>query len=854
LILKNLRDYLNNRFSDRGKINRLLNPIPVKNKLPELFALITFFSFLSCTREKIAFETTYLKVGINGKGYITSFFDRQRSVEYLPKGESSPLLTLYGDSTYIRPTSAEYNPQEKKISLSYPNGSKAVIGAVAKGEYLRFELISLEPRNGVEAVVWGPYPTSIDEMIGETICVVRDKEFAFGMQALNINTIEGLPDGDDNGGGGGIIEPLPGQELPDSLKDKIGQRADVNVNITGDMPDYIRMYRGSAAVRKPYGSELRLFSRDRRTARVIKNWLGNSDYTQYAEPVDVDFAGTAIAMFGCPEPETLDIIETIELGEGLPHPMLDGVWIKRSTFPGEAYLLNEGDPMQGIKYAKECGFRLIHIGDIFSSWGHFGYSGKRFPGGLKDIVKVNETAEKEGISLGVHTLGMFTGKNDPYVTPVPSDSLCKTGSSVLTNDAGAEDDVIYIRDPLYFRYPGTTHTVKIEKELVNYRKVSDDEPWRLIDCQRGQYGTAIAEHISGTVIDKLTNDSYSGFYPDIKLQDAYARRLAAVCNETGIDLMDFDGFGGESPTGHGTYGAARFIDTWYQNIDRYRLTCGAGTFHYYWHIYAFMNWGEPWYNALRESQVNYRIENQRYFERNLMPGMLGWFTLNPEFRPEEVEWIQARSAAFNAGYLLRVDESIEKNGYRDQLFEAIREWQKARRSGSFTPEQKKRMKDPENEFHLEKTGNGSWNLYPVKLIRGFEHKFRDVQTGEPVSSKFMVNNPFEEQPLQFYVSAFPTGNDMSSAVSRINFKINNYQTMDLNVVMKSGDRLLCDGNKVYLCDKTWNKLKVIYEGIIPVIENGDSEIAVTSDFEGSGSPKLQIEFKSVGKPDKVEKL
>jgi hypothetical protein len=784
------------------------------NNLTKYLTLVILMSCLSCSREKITLETPYLKVGINGKGFITSFFDRQKAVEYFPKGESSPLLTLYKDSVYVKPASAVYNVQEKKINLKYPNGSLAVIEIEVKGEYLRFELLSLEPRNGVEALVWGPYPTTISEKIGETICVVRDNHFAIGLQALNINTIEGLPDGDDNCGGGGVIEPLPGQALPDSLKDKIGQKADVNVNITGDMPEYIRLYRGSAAVRKPYGSELRLFSRDRRITRIIKNWLGNKDYIQYAEPIDVDFAGSAIAMFGCPEPMTLDIIEKIELGERLPHPMLDGVWIKRSAFPGEAYLLNEGDPVQAIRYAKACGFRLVHIGDIFQSWGHFGYSEKRFPGGITDIKRITETARKEGISLGVHTLTMFTGKNDSYVTPVPSDSLCKTGSSFLTKDIGAADDIIYIKDPAYFKYPGTTHTAKIGKELINYRKVSEDEPWRLVDCQRAQYGTKPDSHKSADIIDKLTNDSYSGFYPDIKLQDTYAKRLAEVCNETGVDLMDFDGYGGESPTGHGTYGAARFIDTWYKNLDRYRLTCGAGTFHYYWHIYAFMNWGEPWYNALRESQVNYRIENQRYFERNLMPGMLGWFTLNPEFRPEEVEWIQARSAAFNAGYLLRVDESIERNGYKDQLFEAIREWQKARRSGAFTEKQIERMKDPKNEFHLEKTGNESWDLYPVKLTRGFGHKFRDVQTGEPVSSKIIINNPFEEQPLQFYISALPAGNDMSATVSGIQFKIRNYQTLDLNISMKAGDRLVCDGKKVYLCDKTWNKLKIVYEGKI----------------------------------------
>ena len=825
----------------------------MRKTLTKFIALVSLISIFSCNREKIAFETPLLKVGINGKGFITSIFDRGGSAEYLPKGESAPILTLYSEPSYIQPSAAEYSPSEGKLKLKYPNGSTAVISVEARGAYIRFELLSVEPRNGVDAVVWGPYPTVINEKIGETICVVRNKKFAFGLQALDINTIEGLPDGDDNCGGGGVIEPLPGQVLPDSLKDKIGKRVEVNVNITGDMPEYIRLYRGSAAIRKLYGSELRLFSRDRRIARVIKNWLGNKDYTQYAEPIDVDFTGSAIAMFGCPEPMTLDVIEKIELGEGLPHPVFDGTWIKRSSFPGEAYLLNEDDPLKSIKYAKACGFRLIHIGDIFQTWGHFGYSQKRFPGGIKEIEREVANAGKEGISIGIHTLGMFTGKNDSYITPVPSDSLCKTGSTILTRDAGADDNVIYIKDPVYFKYLGSTHTAKIGNELLNYSKVSEDEPWRLLDCQRGQYGTGQDNHGSGDVIDKLTNDSYSGFYPDINLQDTYARRLAEVCNETGVDLMDFDGFGGESPTGHGTYGAARFIDTWYKNIERARLVCGAGTFHYYWHIYAFMNWGEPWYNALRESQVNYRIENQRYFDRNLMPGMLGWFTLNPEFRPEEVEWIQARSAAFDAGYLLRVDESIEKSGFKDQLFEAIREWQKARKSGAFSAELRELMKDPKNEFHLEKSGDDIWNLYPVKLARGFEHKFRDVQTGEPVASKFIVNNPFQEQPLQFYISASATDNDMSSTASNIQLKINNYQTLELDVALKSGDRLICDGEKIYLCDKNWMKQKVIYNGKIPVMGNGNSEIVVSTDFSSHGSPHLGFEFKFAGKPEIVKK-
>jgi hypothetical protein len=35
---------------------------------------------------------------------------------------------------------------------------------------------------------------------------------------------------------------------------------------------------------------------------------------------------------------------------------------------------------------------------------------------------------------------------------------------------------------------------------------------------------------------------------------------------------------------------------------------------------------------------------------------------------------------------------------------------------------------------------------PMKLSQGFEFKFREVQTGEPVVSKCTVNNPFDKHP------------------------------------------------------------------------------------------------------------
>lgn len=801
--------------------------------------------FLSCGQKGIVFKTDSFGMEIDSKGFIVSWTDVQHGRNYFPQKAKAPLLALYKDGAYIMPDLMQYDQANQRIGLTYPNGSVASLKINEKPDYVRLELVSVEPRNEVQAIVWGPYPTTLDKWIGETVGVVRNDDYAIGVQALNIITGEGLPDMRSHKYGQMYIDPLPGQVVPDSLKGKIGESASVDVNQTGDLPEYVRIYRGNAARKTQMGSEILFYALDRRIPRTI----GSGESLQYIEPIEVDFAGSAIALFGCPENKVLDIIEKIELEENLPHPEIDGTWIKRHSRLGEAYLLYEGGSQEDcIKYADAFGFKLVHIGDVFQTWGQFGLHTRRFPKGAEDIRKFTDKAREKQLSIGVHTLTMFTSTNDAYVSPVPSDSLCKTGSGKLQKDISADSKEIEVDDPAFFLNTGNTHTVKIGKELIGYDRITKEKPYRLLACTRGQFGTIPAEHKVGSMVDKLANNSYRGFYPDNNLQEKFAIRLAEVCNETGIDLMDFDGFD-LCPTGQDTYGDAKFIDLWYKNLDRARLACGSQTSHYYWHIYSFMNWGEPWYSALRESQVNYRIENQRYFQRNYMPGMLGWFSIHPDYRPEEIEWIQARSAAFNAGYLLRVDERIENNGFKEQLFESVREWQKARHAKAFTKDQLERMKNPKNEFHLEKSAGG-WLLYPVTLVRGFEHTYRMSQTGEDVTNKTTFRNPYDQQAVQFFITCQTVEGDRKASVDNLSIVVNNSQTINIPYSIKADDRFYCDGQALYLCDKQWNKLKKI-DVQLPEWKNGENEILTKSRFSGENAPRIKFEFKAMGMPENV---
>ncbi|MDR3260373.1 MAG: hypothetical protein LBT78_00910, partial [Tannerella sp.] len=220
-------------------------------------------------------------------------------------------------------------------------------------------------------------------------------------------------------------------------------------------------------------------------------------------------------------------------------------------------------------------------------------------------------------------------------------------------------------------------------------------------------------------------------------------------------------------------------------------------------------------------------------------------------RPEELEWIQARSAAFDAGYLLRVEEHIETNGFEQALYEVVREWQQARQAKAFTSEQRERMKNPKNEFHLEKAGANQWRLYPVTFKRNLEHTFREVQTGEPIATTLTFDNPYDSQPVQFYVTARSADGNTTATVNRLTIEFNNYHSIEINEPLKAGDKLYCDGKCIYLCDGQWNKLRPVYSDKIPAWNTGDNNLVIKSTFSGNQAPTLIFELKSLGKAEDV---
>jgi hypothetical protein len=262
-----------------------------------------------------------------------------------------------------------------------------------------------------------------------------------------------------------------------------------------------------------------------------------------------------------------------------------------------------------------------------------------------------------------------------------------------------------------------------------------------------------------------------------------------------------------------------------------------------------MNWGEPWYGGFRESQTEYRFNNQAYFKRNYMPGMLGWFKMTPETSLEDMEWLLARSAGYDAGYAFVANmASIEKNGQSDKILSLIGDWEKLRLADVFSDEQKEIFKHSGNEFSLQKVNENEWNLQHINTAI-FYHEAVDKQPGQPLHSTFKFNNLGEEQTLHFVITC------MSEEVSDLVLEINNYKEIRLPITLKKGQIIkYTGGNKAIIYESNWKQIDVL--SIDPSsfkISKGENAIFLDAQFsKKGGESKVKLEVRMIEKVEMVK--
>jgi hypothetical protein len=798
--------------------------------MKRLLLSLLLILFIYSVHAQVNLSTRQFRIELSKNGRLTGLTSIPADKNYVPQGVSNALLTVKVDGKELEPVSLQWKAKPGLLTLSYPGNLEATIKVVQQQAYLTLELTQLTNAPAAEWIKWGPFPTTIADTIGEVVGVVRNKDFAIGIQALNVKTLGGSPDVDSD------IQPT------------------VEANE--------QLLRGDVAKATSYGSLIQAYCRNRNKDRVIDNW-SHPRYLAPAFKADGGVIGSKLAIFGVATPQVLAVISSIELKENLPHPMLDGVWGKIAPHSTESYLIMDfgiNTIKEALALTQQAGLRYLYHGGPFDTWGHFRMNNKEFPDNWASMKNCVDIAKAQQMRLGLHTLSNFITTNDPYVTPIPDARLARVGYSVLTADADAAANEVVIGDPTYFNQfaNNTLKAVVVGTEIIRYSSVSASAPWKLLNCQRGAFGTTASAHKTGDSIGKLMDHPYQVFLGNYELDQEMAKTIARLYNETGLMQISFDGLEGCWSEGMGDYGKQLFTKTWFDNLSPALkgkvINDASNPGHYFWHIYTRMNWGEPWYAGFRESQLQLRLRNQQFYRRNLMPSMLGWFSLKAETSLEDIEWMLARGAGFDAGFGLSTSlETMKKHGRLNEVLAAIKLWEDARQKGMFTASQKLLMEDTRNEFHLETNAAGDYQLTPVHNSH-FVHEQKIRQPGEPVFSTFSFQNPHSSQAAAFIITMVPKKeSDLEVTFSNPVITINQQDALTIPVTLKYNQHLYCDGKTVKLYDRQWQLLQTIgLNGPLPSLVNGSNQLSFDGKFSGENGGDLKIEMRVKGMPEKLK--
>lgn len=644
----------------------------------------TAIAYILFTPAKLNAQTVFssgeMFLLIGKQGQFSSVSSLSARKDYLDTASQSYLLNIRTDGGWEVPGNLTRIGNQGRIRLFYPKNKVNIdLQVVEKPDYISFEVKTVEPANTVDLITWGPLPLKIGKTVAEIIGVSSNDSVAIGLMPLNVKTLGGFP-----------------------------------LNDEGSDPS-----RSSSAQKTAFGSVIQAYCMDRSRPRKVNGWWGQFPEMPVGPIKGETVIGSKIALFVCTNKNILERIETIELAEKLPHPMIDGTWSKRSIRSGRSYLIadfSEENIDELLDYTSRANLQTLYHMNAWASWGHYELNKEFFPNGLCGLKTCMEKANNKNILLGAHTLTNFINTNDAYVTPVPDPRLAVTGSSRIETAISDNDTVLQVASTQYFTNEKADwlHTVRIDDELITYRSATSASPYQLKGCKRGAFGTRPSAHQKNKEVNKLLDHPYLVFFPNLELQQEIAVNLAKRFNETGFSQMDFDGFEGCLASGQGDYAQELFAKTFYENLDHTVLNGTSMSKPFYWHINTYCNWGEPWNGGFTESMQQYRIDNQGLFDRNLMPHMLGWYLLTDSTTLPEMEWMLARAAGYNAGFAMATSlKALRKNPLTAELLDAIREWEICRRDRAFPKELLDDLKDPSKEFHLVKISAVTWDLYYV---------------------------------------------------------------------------------------------------------------------------------------------
>ena len=165
---------------------------------------------------------------------------------------------------------------------------------------------------------------------------------------------------------------------------------------------------------------------------------------------------------------------------------------------------------------------------------------------------------------------------------------------------------------------------------------------------------------------------------------------------------------------------------------------------------------------------------------------------------------------------------------------------------AFTPEQKARMEDIRNEFHLEGSEEEGFSLTQVHS-NVFRYEYRERQPGEPSHEAFSLSNPEGSQPLRFVLTA------VGGPVDGIRLELDGIRRAEVPDRLKEGEALVYDGgDQATLFSREWQIVsKVPVENTRLRLGPGQHSLLLDAALTADEEAHLRLELRIWGEPELV---
>ena len=426
----------------------------------------------------------------------------------------------------------------------------------------------------------------------------------------------------------------------------------------------------------------------------------------------------------------LDVIEEVELEQGLPHPTINGVWIKRAPERFASYLMAGRVSEKNIDTVLEIakgGFGCVEIYPWHST-PTYGVHPRYFADGLAGLKRCADRIHAAGLQLGLHTMqGMvgWGGKHDPYIQPKADPRLLQDRHATLAAAVDAKATELVVKENVT-DWPDEGDLF-VDGEIVRYARHTEKG---FVGCQRGLHRTHAKPHPAGRRLGHLVNcfNMWGNciYAPDVNstMIDEVCDNIARVFNEVGADMAYFDG--GEEVAvqpphwrnqGRIALGVMRRLkkpvvlegNALYTHLSWHVITRGSPSF-------------DPIYYGRRDYTLRAKGQNPARWAKNLLTGDVGWFCVHVHspstyaVTPDELMLLCLKALGGKAPISVSLTwHDPYANKRLAEMLAIIRACDELKRREYFSDEVCAELAKPMAEHVLERTPQGEWVVRPQQF-------------------------------------------------------------------------------------------------------------------------------------------